>query len=204
MRTIRLALLVGILWALLSDPGGAQTFSGVFQEHYTFDGASAAAAGDVNRDGVPDVIVGQSFASPGQRTHAGSAFVYSGKDGTKLWQFDGAVAEDGLGVSVAGAGDVNQDGHPDVIVNGNPVAVYSGKNGKPLLQLNFSGAKFTVSGAGDVNGDKIPDVIVRARGTSTTFGSAHVYSGKKRALEAGWVARPLFGQRPGERRRSRL
>ena len=62
---------------------------------------------DVNGDGFADVIVGAPWA--------GSAYVYSGKDGTTLGQVDG-TEHDGLGWSVAGAGDVNQDGVPDVVV----------------------------------------------------------------------------------------
>ena len=66
----------------------------------------------MNRDGFPDLVVGARSAMQA----AGSALVYSGKDGTKLWQFDGGNANASLGWSVAGAGDVNQDGFDDIIV----------------------------------------------------------------------------------------
>ena len=75
------------LYPLLTAPLGAQGLGGVFDKHYTFDGAAAghqmgssvAGAGDVNQDGFDDVIVGALFAC--------SAYVYSGKDGTTLWWF---------------------------------------------------------------------------------------------------------------------
>ena len=195
-------LRVGLLLAvspLLTLPLGAQT------PHFTFNGAAAseglgrsvAGAGDVNQDGFADVIVGANQASPGGRGSAGSAYVYSGKDGNLLWQFDGAAVNDQLGHSVAGAGDVNQDGFADVIVGASgadpggrsragSAYVYSGKDGTKLWQ--FDGAAdddylgWSVAGAGDVNQDGFADVIVGAYtaspGGRSNAGSAYVYSGK--------------------------
>ena len=75
-----------------------------------------AGAGTVNKDGYADFIIGAYFASPGARSTAGSAYVYSGLGGGLLYQKDGAAAGDLLGYSVAGAGDVNGDGYDDLIV----------------------------------------------------------------------------------------
>ena len=63
---------------------------------HKYVGTVATGAGDVNQDGVPDVVVGNPSASPGGHSE-GSVFVDSGKDGTKLWQFDGLFPDDGLG-----------------------------------------------------------------------------------------------------------
>jgi hypothetical protein len=131
-------------------------------------GSYVAAAGDVNRDGYPDLIV----AAPG----AGATYVYSGKDGSTLWRFNGVSR------SVAGAGDVNRDGYADVIVgapgvtpSGNPpqafpkigaAYVYSGRDGTTILEFRGSAAAFgswlgaSVAGAGDVNRDGSPDLLV--------------------------------------------
>ena len=190
-----------LLLTLLTASLGAQVASGVFETHYTIDGGAAgdglgesvAGAGDVNQDGYPDVIVGSNQADPGGRDRAGSAFVYSGEDGTLIWRFDGAAELDLLGNSVAGLGDVNQDGFPDVIV-GAPLAdpggkneagcafIYSGKDG--TLIWRFDGEEggrlgISVAPAGDVNRDGYPDAIVGAPETLTGGpGSAFVYSGK--------------------------
>lgn len=78
-------------------------------------GYSVAGAGDIDQDGFDDVLVGIPYDDPGGLNEAGSAIVYSGKDGTVLRSFNGDF-NDTLGFSVAGAGDVNKDGVPDVIV----------------------------------------------------------------------------------------
>ena len=74
-------------------------------------GASVAFAGDVNSDGYVDVIVG----APDFGT-LGCAIVQSGADGSTLHTFLGVDDGGRFGFSVAGAGDVDNDGHADLIV----------------------------------------------------------------------------------------
>jgi hypothetical protein len=149
-------------------------------------GYCVRGAGDVNGDGTPDVIVGAPTSSPGGRSEAGSAFVYSGADWAQLFQFDGLVAGDKLGYSVASAGDVNDDGVPDIIV-GAPLAdpnglseagnafVFSGANGDVIRILDGPAAGdrlgSSVAGVGDVNGDGLDDVIVAAPNTDPAAGT---------------------------------
>lgn len=88
---------------------------------YTFDGSlgydelgsAVSSAGDVDRDGYPDIIVGAVQVAA---SLPGSARVYSGHDGRLLFTFVGDGAGDAFGHSVSGAGDVNKDGYDDVIV----------------------------------------------------------------------------------------
>jgi hypothetical protein len=93
-------------------------------------GRSVAPAGDVNDDGIDDVIVGAFQADPGFRSFAGAAYVVFGAadvgtggelnladlDGTNGFEMGGIVAGDRCARSVSGAGDVNGDGIDDVIV----------------------------------------------------------------------------------------
>src|SRR5262252_3439016 len=101
-------------------------------------GTGIEAAGDTNKDGIPDVIA----AAPG----AGYAKIYSGRDGRVLRTLRAEDRNDMFGRHADGAGDVDHDGYADVIVGapGNNAAgqgagrayVYSGKTGEILLTLS--------------------------------------------------------------------
>ncbi|WP_050771956.1 beta strand repeat-containing protein [Maritimibacter alkaliphilus] len=90
-------------------------------------GGSVSAAGDVNGDGIDDIVVGAESGGNGG-TNAGEAYVIFGRssgftniDLTNLTLSDGFViqgdaANDLAGVSVSSAGDVNGDGIDDLIV----------------------------------------------------------------------------------------
>lgn len=173
---------------LLSQKDGA-TAGGSF-------GISVAGLGDVNGDGVSDLIVGSDEASPAGISFAGSAFVYSGADGSLLYQKNGAYFGDHFGFSVARAGDVDGDHRADFII-ATPYAatdsfvfsgsafVYSGAAGNLLYRKDGISTDelfgWSVAGAGDVDGDGTADFIVGApRADIAGFdnaGSVFVYSG---------------------------
>ena len=97
-------------------------------------GIGIEAAGDVNHDGIPDVVA----SAPG----AGKAYVYSGKDGRLLFTMKAEDRADSFGRHVAGVGDVNGDGYADVIIGApdnhnhrGAAYVYSGRDGALLLKL---------------------------------------------------------------------
>ncbi len=96
---------------------------------YDLSGSSVSNAGDVNGDGIDDLIIG----APGTYGDTGKAFVVFGQtavfpavlqlsalDGTNGFRFDGAFdavyGGSNTGASVAAAGDVNGDGFDDVII----------------------------------------------------------------------------------------
>ena len=169
---------------------------GLFQDDL---GRSVAGAGDVNRDGYPDVIAGAPGISP-QSGGAGSALVFSGKDGAVLWRFDGTrgwsapFQGDVFGSSVAGPGDVNQDGYADLLVGAlyaGPggrgfVYLFSGKDGKKIWETGSAQDLIlgrSVEGAGDVNLDGVPDLLVGESPLSSRgVASASVYSGRDFSL----------------------
>jgi len=187
----------------LYENGSARVFSGIDGAIlYTFDGdnaddnlgTSVSAAGDVNGDGYPDILVGIP-TDDNNGIDSGSARVLSGSDGAILYTFSGDSAGDRLGTAVAGVGDVNNDGYADVVAgvpfddnnsrtNSGSVRVYSGFNGAVLYTLNgdTAGDRLgnSVSAAGDVNKDGYDDVLAGAPfddNTGGDSGSARVFSG---------------------------
>jgi hypothetical protein len=156
-----------------------------------FLGGSVASAGDVDRDGYGDVIVGVPFYAP-VPTSSGGAFVFRGSPSGLIGTTPGTAATaivstqigGQFGMTVASAGDVNGDGYSDVIVgaplyqlgaeqagaafvfrggpSGIPSTSPSGASGK--LDGVYQGSQFgrDVSTAGDLNADGYSDVIVGA------------------------------------------
>ena len=134
-------------------------------------GDSVAGVGDVNSDGVPDLLVG----APGQ----GQAFVFSGADRSLIHTLNDPTSQDAaFGDSVAGVGDVNSDGVPDLLVgtfrenvggNHGQAFVFSGAEGKWLLTLNTPTPQTSIAGVGDVNGDEVPDFLVGAPDRDQAF-----------------------------------
>ncbi len=136
-------------WIRLKDLTAAQG--------YRIDGAAAgdglgsslAGVGDQNGDGIPDIAIGESAASPAGRSGAGAVVVVPGQRGVTvrnlatappLQRFYGAQAGGGLGASLAAAGDVDGDGHIDMLA-GAP-----GESG-------FAGAAYLLRGAAGATSD---------------------------------------------------
>ena len=91
-------------------------------------GASVSAAGDVNGDGLSDLIIGAPGASP-NGSNSGSSYVVFGTrapfparlalsalNGSNGFRLDGVVANSASGFTVGSAGDFNNDGFGDLIV----------------------------------------------------------------------------------------
>ncbi len=123
-----------------------------------FFGSKVSGAGDVNGDGLDDMIVTAPGFTGGEYRE-GRALVYLGSmSGPSLapdWTVESNQANLHLGLSVSGAGDVNGDSFDDVIV-GTP---YFGMNeGRVFL--------FLAHGPHDCNGNGIDDRQDITSGTS--------------------------------------
>jgi FG-GAP-like repeat/FG-GAP repeat/Dockerin type I domain len=130
-------------------------------------GEHIANAGDVNGDGVSDIIVGA-------RKHGGTlglATVLSGVDGSVLYRYQGFSGAN-LGHSVSGIGDINADGFDDFAIGEfsmpfGKIYVRSGIDGAVLLTIeggNYGTMGKSVAGVGDVNGDTVPDIGIGVNG----------------------------------------
>lgn len=150
-------------------------------------GQAIADAGDVDNDGVHDIIVGANLSGTG-----GRAFVFSGADGSLMHTFAGEASDDNFGYGVAGAGDVNSDNHADLLVgapnydavfsNAGRAYIFSGIDGTLIRSIDgedsFDLFGRGTGGTGDIDGDGIGDQIVGAPGAGpTSIGKAYVYSG---------------------------
>lgn len=129
-------------------------------------GYSVAGAGDVDGDGLADMVIGALGVNRG----AGAAYVVRGGVGGVAGgpiALGANLSTGHLGESVARAGDVNGDGYGDVVVaaDGSVLLYLGGPNGIATSPAQgraaWIGGSYldTVAGAGDVNRDGFADIL---------------------------------------------
>jgi hypothetical protein len=173
-------------------------------------GTAVGGAGDVNGDGLADVVLGAPEADANGRGGSGTAFVVFGRReasgavdlaalGGAGFRIDGAAALDNAGAAVAGAGDVNGDGRADVVVgapragnNSRPgsgsVAVVFGTGQAAAVDLaTLGGAGFRIDGAAALDN---AGAAVAGAGDVNGDGRADLVMG---APQAGNNSRPGSG-----------
>jgi hypothetical protein len=165
-------------------------------------GSSVSGAGDVNGDGIDDIIIGafgagESYVLFGSAQGFPASLSLSTLDGSNGFMLNGIDASDYSGYSVSGAGDINGDGFDDVIIGeqagsghivfgraiGFPIALnladLDGSNGFSFYGNSSSQSASFVSGAGDINGDGFDDIII---GGSFTYANGIYRSGRSHVV----------------------
>lgn len=138
-----------------------------------FSGYSVSEAGDVNKDGVNDLIIGARDADPNDKLGAGEAYIVFGEksighqgelnlselNGSNGFMIQGVTFSDLLGVSVSSAGDFNGDDIDDVIV-GASLGGSNGKFGSGDSYIVLGSEKIGESGRLDLSDLKVGEGVV--------------------------------------------
>ncbi len=202
--------------------GGAGGFALDGLVGYERAGAAVGMVGDINGDGRGEILVGAPFATVGEVDYAGRAYLVYGRGAGGAASPDvvfraGGTAASEVGGSVQGAGDMNGDGVPDLVIGapqskivvpyreGRIYVVFGGADlpaevdlgklavdGRGLVidgeaQL-YGNAGLVAAPAGDLDGDGFGDLLVGAPnadlGDVRGAGRSYVIFGRE---EAGTV-----------------
>ncbi len=179
------------------------------EERYDYSGSALSSAGDLNDDGFQDLLIG-AYGNDSADAGAGAVYVVYGPVTGELdlstadARLLGESSGDAAGFSLASAGDMDADGHDDIVIGAygedsagtNAGAVYvvlgpvSGESSLEAAEAKLTGenasdyAGWDLAAGGDANDDGYDDMIVGAPGLD---------SGETRVGAAYLVLAPVTG-----------
>ncbi len=132
-----------------------------------------SVVGDINADGTPDIYV-SDWQNAAKGPSTGRIYVYSGQNGEPLLTLTGESEGEGFGTSPSPAGDVNGDGHDDLIVgawqfagaatSAGKASLFSGKDGSLIKTYTCRTPGdtfgFDAVGMGDIDRDGTDDFLI--------------------------------------------
>jgi len=184
------------------------------------NGRNISSAGDVNGDGIDDLLIGTPGYDAGNALNVGAAYVVYGKDVdlpgvsfSSTFDLANLTAADGIriegpaipnvdmGFSVSDAGDVNGDGYDDIIIGS---VDNSGNGGAYVLFGGQSLANLSVDSLDGTNGfrltgedDRVSGISVRGAGDFNGDGYADLIVGSYSSITTADTAYILFGKAGG-------
>jgi len=199
----------------------------VGEDHEDHAGCAVAAGFDANGDGTGDYIIGAGYNDDAD-TSAGAAYIVYGGASGQVYLYDadsilrGEANADRAGAAVAVAGDVNVDGHDDILVSapgsdangtgsGCVYLLYGPLSGEfsigyadaTLVGANTNDAVgSSIASAGDVNDDGLLDLLIGAgsasSGSSSPGAAYLVYSPVTGTLDLGLADASMWGEADGD------
>jgi hypothetical protein len=162
-------------------------------------GHSVSSAGDINGDGLADIILGAPFKTESGGVNTGHSFVVYGKSNTTQvnltdvgnniggFAIIGQGAQDLSGYSVGAAGDVNGDGLADLIVgaHGYDTAHGSVQTGRSYIIFGSKTGAFAAGSAVDNTGSSANDTLTSTGAQTLAGGSYSASTGNDTFISNG-------------------
>jgi hypothetical protein len=158
----------GLLYVLQHNANGSWSPAPGWPQQLPAHIASSPAIGDLDGDGIPDIVVG--YGSNYDPSHQGGAAAFH-RDGTQMWSVATGPLSEGSNnwthapvVGTPAIGDVDGDGKMEVVFGSFDHHLYlvDGATGapKPGWPIDVGDTVYSSAALYDIDGDGLPDIII--------------------------------------------